>query len=154
MLTVVKAPEAAALLLKTPGETGDPGQGVRPLAPVIPFRGARIDSPNPAIGQPAGERPPLPLKTGDVVRSLGEAVPSAAGLPAPTAPAPVSITTSTPQHFAVSPTIAINIQGSVTDPAELVRVLQPEIQRLFNGYAAQANSGGHIWDTPAVTFVA
>ncbi|OAI93499.1 hypothetical protein [Pseudomonas putida] len=154
LLTVVKAPEAAALLLKAPGETVDPGQGARPLAPVIPFRGARIDSPNPAIGQPAGERPPLPLKSGDVVRSLGEAGPSAAGLPAPSAPAPVSITTSTPQHFAVSPTIAINIQGSVTDPAELVRVLQPEIQRLFNGYAAQANSDGHIWDTPAVTFVA
>ena len=86
------------------------------------------------------------FENGDVVRSLAGGTPAAVALPVSGQSTPSSSTTTSPQHFAVSPNIAINVQGSVTDPAELVRALQPEIQRMFNGFAAQANAGGQMYD--------
>ncbi|MCU1722331.1 hypothetical protein [Pseudomonas sp. 5P_5.1_Bac1] len=155
LLTVTKAPMPGALLLKNSGETGGAtsrsGQGAPTLAPVIPLRSAAIDSSRAALGQYGGEHAlqaqrVAPLESGDVARSLAGTAPAVLALPEPGSSTPLSITATTPQHFAVSPNIAINVQGSVTDPAELVRVLQPEIQRMFNGFAAQANAGGQMYD--------
>lgn len=153
LLTVKTESLSGTPSLKDAGETGGAtsrsGQGT--LAPVIPIRSAVSDSSLASLGQYGGEhvlqaQRVTPLESGDVARSLAGTAPAVLALPEPGSPTPLSVTATTPQHFAVSPNIAINVQGSVTDPAELVRVLQPEIQRMFNGFAAQANAGGQMYD--------
>lgn len=117
-------------------------------APTVSISNAANDAAHGALGQYArGHVPQFQrFENGDVVRSLVGGTPAAVALPVSGQPALSSSTTISPQHFAVSPNIAINVQGSVTDPAELVRALQPEIQRMFNGFAAQANAGGQMYD--------
>lgn len=155
LLTVIKEPGPGTLLLKNTGEAGGTtsgsGQGTSDLAPVIPLRGAVIDNSRAALGQYGGEhvlqaQRPASFENGDVVRSLAGASPTAPVLPGPDSATSLVVAATSPQHFAVSPTIAINVQGSLNDPAEIIRVLQPEIQRMFNGFAAQANSGGQVYD--------
>ena len=63
-------------------------------------------------------------------------------------------TTPVSQYFTISPSIPINVQGTIADPADLVRQLAPEIQRLFAELAAQANRANQMWDTPATTYAA
>lgn len=66
----------------------------------------------------------------------------------------VATATPSPQNFAVSPNISITVQGSIANAAELVGVLQPQIQKMFNDLAVRANRGRQFWDEPAVTQIA
>ncbi len=86
-------------------------------------------------------------EAGDVARSIT----AAAVPPVSTSNQPAAATTPSAQNFTVSPNISITVQGSITSPSDLLRILQPEIQRMFANLAARASSGRQVWDEPAVT---
>jgi len=65
----------------------------------------------------------------------------------------VAMTSGSTNNFAVTPNISINVQGIITNPAELVRVLQPEIQRMFDNFTARANAGTEMFDLPGGALV-
>lgn len=92
---------------------------------------------------------------GDVARDIAAEYLASATQPArqPSAEA-VATATPSPQNFAVSPNISITVQGSIANAAELVGVLQPQIQKMFNDLAVRANRGRQFWDEPAVTQIA
>ncbi|MFD2643067.1 hypothetical protein [Pseudomonas japonica] len=158
---VIKEIRPGALLRKEPGNADDvvshSSTGVPAVLVAMP--GAALESPPGGQVQYGREHTlqsqrPVPVRSGDVVRSLADGAPAAISLPESNSATPVSINAASPQHFAVSPTIAINVQGTITEPAELVRILQPEVQRMFTDLAAQTNRGNQMWDNPAATYVA
>jgi|GEM_PF-6138374 len=58
------------------------------------------------------------------------------------------------QNIVLSPSIPITVQGNITDPNDLVRMLAPAIQQMFSDLAAKANQGSSLWDNPATTYIA
>ncbi|MEE1924282.1 hypothetical protein V0R50_19650 [Pseudomonas sp. 148P] len=132
----------------------EPGDAVRATGSTPAERPAS-QTPGAGSGQPGaafgGQSAPAALQLagrepGEVVRSMATSTATPA-LPATVGPTNATITNTTSQQFSVSPSISINVQGIVTDPAELARVLEPEVQRMFAGLATRANTGGEIYDT-------
>ena len=116
-----------------------------------PAAGAASPGPAPVVGSSVGtanqhgQAVPTPVTTAQANAALTQPAVEAQGSAATT---PVS------QYFTISPSIPINVQGTIADPADLVRQLAPEIQRLFAELAAQANRANQMWDTPATTYAA
>ncbi len=65
---------------------------------------------------------------------------------------PSASSVPTQQNITLSPSIPINVQGNITNPDDLIRMLAPAIQRMFSDLAERANRGGRNWDSPAVTY--
>ena len=126
-------PEAGASVL----EIGGPGDAISLTREGL---GALRSEPS-LLAHPVANAP-----GGEVVRSVLGETPAETVLPEKGSASALAIASAAPQHFAVTPNIDINVQGILTDPLELVRVLQPEIQRMFTGLAAQANTSGQLFD--------
>jgi|GEM_PF-6771877 len=125
--------------------------GASPLGKRVP--GDAINLTREGLGMLRSEpslqaQPVASAPGGEVVRSLLGETPAETVLPEKGSASALAIASASApsQHFAVTPNIDINVQGILTDPVELVRVLESEIQRMFTGIAARANTSGQLFD--------
>ncbi|SDC64766.1 phage tail tape measure protein, TP901 family, core region [Pseudomonas guariconensis] len=86
----------------------------------------------------AGLVPPQGPATGDVVRELAKASPPAPSVPEiAKAAAPKVEPPKVDQSFAFSPNMAINVQGDVKDPAQLVREMEGPLRAMFDTFSRE-----------------
>lgn len=86
----------------------------------------------------AGLVPPQTPAPGDVVRELAKASPPAPSVPEiAKAAAPKVEPPKVDQSFAFSPSMAINVQGDVKDPAQLVREMEGPLRVMFDTFSRE-----------------
>jgi len=150
----VKETAPGAALAKEQGKAAEERQRSGTVVPTANTSNpsAATDGTYGAQGQSGGEvtpavRQPAAHERGDVVRSIAANTPAMAALPEAGSPVSATITNTTSQQFAVAPSISINVQGIVTDPAQLAQVLEPEMQLMFTRLAQRASTGAELYDT-------
>ena len=114
----------------------------------VRFPGADLVRPQPQAQPPAG--------LGDVVREMTKAAPPAPKLPE----VPQSVNAAGPppapkvdQSFSFSPTIKLDVQGDVKDPAQLLREMEGGVRGLFDAWqreVAARTASAQLFDQPHV----
>ncbi|HDS1775879.1 TPA: phage tail tape measure protein [Pseudomonas putida] len=114
----------------------------------VRFPGADLVRPQPQVQPPAG--------LGDVVREMAKAAPPAPKLPEVAQPAKTAGPPPAPkvdQEFSFSPTIKVDVQGDVKDPAQLVREMEAPLRSMFEAFqreVASRMSSAQLFDQPHV----
>lgn len=114
----------------------------------VRFPGADLVRPQPQAQPPAG--------LGDVVREMAKAAPPAPKLPEVAQPAKTAGPPPAPkvdQEFSFSPTIKVDVQGDVKDPAQLVREMEAPLRSMFEAFqreVASRMSSAQLFDQPHV----
>jgi len=114
----------------------------------VRFPGADLVRPQPQAQPPAG--------LGDVVREMAKAAPPAPKLPEVVQPAKTAGPPPAPkvdQEFSFSPTIKVDVQGDVKDPAQLVREMEAPLRSMFETFqreVAARMSSAQLFDQPHV----
>ncbi len=116
----------------------------------VRFPGADLVRPQPQA-QPAAA-----AGLGDVVREMAKAAPPAPKLPEVPLPAKAAGPPPAPkldQSFSFSPTIKLDVQGDVKDPAQLLREMEGGVRVLFDAWqreVAARTSSAQLFDQPHV----
>ncbi|WP_085599551.1 MULTISPECIES: phage tail tape measure protein [unclassified Pseudomonas] len=100
---------------------------------------------------------PLMLKAPESAKPLGQVVRSMAGTESPVATAallkaPELVKPAPPkvdQQFSFAPSLQVQVQGGVKDPAQLAREMEPHLRRMFDEYSRQA-AARQLSDEPHV----
>ncbi|WP_367863242.1 phage tail tape measure protein [Pseudomonas guariconensis] len=94
-------------------------------------------APGLTLDPPPGKARPTPA-VGDVVRDMTKASPPAPSVPEiAKAAAPKVEPPKVDQSFAFSPSMAINVQGDVKDPAQLVREMEGPLRAMFDTFSRE-----------------
>lgn len=94
-------------------------------------------APGLTLDPPPGKARPTPA-VGDVVRDMSKAPPPMPSLPEiAKAAAPKVEPPKVDQSFAFSPNMAINVQGDVKDPAQLVREMEGPLRAMFDTFSRE-----------------
>lgn len=116
----------------------------------VRFPGADLMRPQPQA-QPAAA-----AGLGDVVREMAKAAPPAPKLPEVPQPAKAAGPPPAPkvdQSFSFSPTIKLDVQGDVKDPAQLLREMEGGVRELFDAWqreVAARTFSAQLFDQPHV----
>ncbi|MVF49723.1 phage tail tape measure protein [Pseudomonas monteilii] len=99
--------------------------------------------------------PPASAGLGDVVREMAKAAPPASKLPEVPPPAKASPPPApkVDQSFSFSPTIKLDVQGDVKDPAQLLREMEGGVRGLFDAWqreVAARTASSQLFDQPHV----
>ncbi|UPU94905.1 hypothetical protein M0766_11490 [Pseudomonas putida] len=99
--------------------------------------------------------PPASAGLGDVVREMAKAAPPAPKLPEVPLPAKASPPPApkVDQSFSFSPTIKLDVQGDVKDPAQLLREMEGGVRGLFDAWqreVAARTASSQLFDQPHV----
>ncbi|MCA4078074.1 phage tail tape measure protein [Pseudomonas kurunegalensis] len=114
----------------------------------VRFPGSDLVRPQPQAQPAAG--------LGDVVREMAKAAPPAPKLPEVAQPAKTAGPPPAPkvdQAFSFSPSIKVDVQGDVKDPAQLVREMESPLRSLFEAFqreVASRMSSAQLFDQPHV----
>ncbi|MEF0146167.1 hypothetical protein PZY26_13140 [Pseudomonas guariconensis] len=94
-------------------------------------------APGLTLDPPPGKARPTPA-VGDVVRDMSKPPPPMPSLPEiAKAAAPKVEPPKVDQSFAFSPNMAINVQGDVKDPAQLVREMEGPLRAMFDTFSRE-----------------
>ncbi|RDL18512.1 TP901 family phage tail tape measure protein [Pseudomonas sp. URMO17WK12:I10] len=126
-----------------------PAQAKVPLVVPVPAASAvRFPGADPVRPQP-------PAGLGDLVRDMSKSVAPPAKLP-DAAPAKAATPTPAPkvdQAFSFSPSIKLDVQGDVKDPAQLLREAEGTLRQMFDAWSREAASrmaSTQLFDQPHV----
>ncbi|MEX7557253.1 phage tail tape measure protein [Pseudomonas monteilii] len=135
--------------------------GTRAQAPKDPFQvpaltAGKVRFPGADLVRPQTQAPPpASAGLGDVVREMAKAAPPAPKLPEVPQPAKASPPPApkVDQSFSFSPTIKLDVQGDVKDPAQLLREMEGGVRGLFDAWqreVAARTASSQLFDQPHV----
>ncbi|MEW2928331.1 phage tail tape measure protein [Pseudomonas juntendi] len=125
-----------------------PAPAKAPLVPVPAASAVRFPGADPVRPQP-------PAGLGDLVRDMSKSAAPPAKLPdaAPAKSATPPPAPKVDQTFSFSPSIKLDVQGDVKDPAQLLREMEGRLRQLFESWSREAASrmaSAQLFDQPHV----